>query len=270
MLVIVLADPVIQYSVFRNEVALAIGAMYFDKRPSASIGEVPGSTADFILDTFRNMTWSDGCRPHAVHESLVSIITTLIRNDTVTAIIDMKTEMRTINTGRRILHAVENSIDLWDRTLSGIQEQLSIYRQAVKSVFAAQSVLVMGPSHQHHRHGQGHDSPLLFRRGLFADFGDDLDANKYTNDLLRLIDETLNQATETFNTLRTTLSIYESQQAIAQASAINRLTEMVFIFIPLSFSTSIFGMQVRVSLDLEDLFLFPSGLILLTLKTLGV
>jgi hypothetical protein len=237
-LVIILVDPVLLFAIGD----FPASKTYSDKRP-ATVGAIPSSTATLLLDGFRDMTWPDDCGTHVLHQTLVSIITDLIRNDAITAIIDMKNEMRAINTERRDLHAIENTIDLWDTTLSGIQEQLTVYRRAVKTIFATHTALLWSEE-------SSTSASLLFRRGLFTDFGEDMDANRYSKDLLKIIDESLFQATETFNTLRTTLSIYESQQAIAQASAINRLTEMVFIFIPLSFSTSIFGMQMKVRFDL--------------------
>lgn len=237
--VIILVDPVLLFAI----AGFTPSKTYSDKRP-ATASAIPSPTATLLLDTFREMAWPDDCGTYVLHQTLVSIITDLIRNDAITAIIDMKNEMKAINTERRDLHAIENTIDLWDKTLSGIQEQLSVYRRAVKTIFATHTALLWSEE-------SSTATSLLFRRGLFTDFGEDMEANRYSKDLLKIIDESLSQATETFNTLRTTLSIYESQQAIAQASAINRLTEMVFIFIPLSFSTSIFGMQMKVRFKLD-------------------
>jgi hypothetical protein len=50
----------------------------------------------------------------------------------------------------------------------------------------------------------------------------------------------------TFQALMSTMSIIESKNAIAQAQSISKLTELAFVFIPLSFASSFFGMQVEV------------------------
>ncbi|RPA84536.1 hypothetical protein BJ508DRAFT_31521 [Ascobolus immersus RN42] len=42
-----------------------------------------------------------------------------------------------------------------------------------------------------------------------------------------------------------TMSIIESKEAITEAHAVSRLTELAFIFIPLSFASSFFGMEVK-------------------------
>jgi hypothetical protein len=63
------------------------------------------------------------------------------------------------------------------------------------------------------------------------------------------------------------MSIIESKNAIAQAESISKLTELAFIFIPLSFTSSLFGMQIKVGLDLGiagkliNLQIFRSGMI---------
>jgi len=49
-----------------------------------------------------------------------------------------------------------------------------------------------------------------------------------------------------FQALMSTLSILESQRAIAQAESISKLTQLAFFFIPLSFIAAVFGMNVIV------------------------
>jgi len=49
-----------------------------------------------------------------------------------------------------------------------------------------------------------------------------------------------------FQALMSTLSILESQRAIAQAESISKLTQLAFFFIPLSFIATVFGMNVIV------------------------
>lgn len=56
----------------------------------------------------------------------------------------------------------------------------------------------------------------------------------------------LKQRTERTNkSLMANMSIIESKRAIAEAESITKLTELAFFFIPLTFSASIFGMQVK-------------------------
>ena len=53
----------------------------------------------------------------------------------------------------------------------------------------------------------------------------------------------------TFQSVASTMSILESKSAIAEAHSVGRLTELAFIFVPLSFVSSFFGMSVKVSLN---------------------
>ncbi|RPA84522.1 hypothetical protein BJ508DRAFT_412596 [Ascobolus immersus RN42] len=53
--------------------------------------------------------------------------------------------------------------------------------------------------------------------------------------------ERLNRVSQT---VLSTISVLESKEAINEAHAVTRLTELAFIFIPLSFASSVFGMDV--------------------------
>lgn len=53
---------------------------------------------------------------------------------------------------------------------------------------------------------------------------------------------------ETFHAVMSTLSIMESKAAIEQGHEVQKLTELAFVFIPLGFAASYFGMEIKVSL----------------------
>jgi hypothetical protein len=50
----------------------------------------------------------------------------------------------------------------------------------------------------------------------------------------------------TSQALMSTMSIIESKNAIVQTESIGKLTELAFVFVPLSFATSFFGMDIKV------------------------
>lgn len=52
--------------------------------------------------------------------------------------------------------------------------------------------------------------------------------------------------TDTFQALMSTMSIMESKAAITQGHKMEKLTELAFVFIPMSFVASVFGMEVKV------------------------
>lgn len=61
------------------------------------------------------------------------------------------------------------------------------------------------------------------------------------------VDSVYAEIQETANSVMSTMSIIESERAIDEAEGVTKLTELAFLFVPLSFSATIFGMQVEVS-----------------------
>ncbi|KAF3918099.1 hypothetical protein ABW21_db0207802 [Orbilia brochopaga] len=52
------------------------------------------------------------------------------------------------------------------------------------------------------------------------------------------------RSNQTFQALMSSMSILESQKAIAEASSVGKLTELAFVFIPVSFAATFFSMQI--------------------------
>lgn len=67
------------------------------------------------------------------------------------------------------------------------------------------------------------------------------------NELLNHVESLKDRTERTFGALMSSMAIVESQRAISQAESISRLTELAFLFIPLGFAASFFGMQLQVS-----------------------
>ena len=68
------------------------------------------------------------------------------------------------------------------------------------------------------------------------------------------------QRTEgSYRSLITTMSLVESKRGIAEAESVTKLTELAFLFIPLTFSASVFSMQVKelnaATVSLGDFFI---------------
>lgn len=64
--------------------------------------------------------------------------------------------------------------------------------------------------------------------------------------LAAAIKEIETRVDRSFQALMSSMSILESQKAITQGSAVARLTELAFIFIPLNFACTFFSMQITV------------------------
>jgi len=77
--------------------------------------------------------------------------------------------------------------------------------------------------------------------------------SEFYDDLISLLEQVeavYLEIQETSNSLISIISIIESERAIDEAEGISKLTELAFFFIPLGFSSTLFGMQVKV-------FIFP-------------
>ena len=75
------------------------------------------------------------------------------------------------------------------------------------------------------------------------------------DDLTKEISSLTERAKSTFHDIMATMSIVESQKAIAQAETISKLTNLAFFFIPLTLTASIFGMNIAVRSQHAFLFL---------------
>ena len=63
------------------------------------------------------------------------------------------------------------------------------------------------------------------------------------HDAITAIEEHKQRITQVYSALTSKTQISDSHRSIAEAETVTRLTELAFLFIPLSFTTSIFGMQ---------------------------
>ena len=62
---------------------------------------------------------------------------------------------------------------------------------------------------------------------------------------LKQISDLRQRTTKSYKSLTANISIVESKRGIAEAESVTKLTELAFLFIPLTFSASIFSMQVK-------------------------
>lgn len=63
--------------------------------------------------------------------------------------------------------------------------------------------------------------------------------------LTRPIDDAYSQVEKVYNSLRTEMSIIDSRRGIAEAEGVSKLTELAFVFVPVTFAASIFSMQIK-------------------------
>ena len=76
--------------------------------------------------------------------------------------------------------------------------------------------------------------------------------NRHNSQVEKLLESSVSQikslrqrTTRSYKSLMANMSIVESKRGIAEAESVTKLTELAFFFIPLTFSASIFSMQVK-------------------------
>ena len=81
---------------------------------------------------------------------------------------------------------------------------------------------------------------------------DDDDLSRHSPQVKKLLESSISQikslrqrTTRSYKSLMANMSIVESKRGIAEAESVTKLTELAFFFIPLTFSASIFSMQVK-------------------------
>ena len=75
----------------------------------------------------------------------------------------------------------------------------------------------------------------------------------YVEPLNLALDLTMQKVTRVSQSLQSTLTLLESKRGISEAESVKKLTELAFLFIPLSFTASFFSMPVNVSSSTTDL-----------------
>jgi len=98
----------------------------------------------------------------------------------------------------------------------------------------------------------GDDEDVLFRNGFFGHLdyrtpgGHDSGLWGECDALLKRVEILEARVTELSSRIRNMVSDEVSTVTIAEARSVKRITELAFLFIPLSFSTSIYGMDFKV------------------------
>lgn len=155
---------------------------------------------------------------------------------------------------RRNVPAWRNLLCTWRVTIIGYSFQLEETVKFIKSQATPQgstpstSTLDQARSSQQGPQSENTSSPST-SRGVTGFINDELDTllamYKILMDDTKAVEE---RADRSFHALMSSMTIAESERAIVQGSAVVRLTELAFVFIPLNFATSFFSMQVTVSI----------------------
>ncbi|KAK6533349.1 hypothetical protein TWF694_002299 [Orbilia ellipsospora] len=161
------------------------------------------------------------CQTRLIRKTLVAFSNTLTTMESVIDDIDrqMANPVR-----------VQENIDAWGITLSSYRLLLSEIAHSVENVTTYLEIISdeLGPNS---------DTTVTGREILKA--------VATTKRFSRFRSHTVERTDRAFQGLMSFMSIIESQGAIAEASSVGKLTELAFVFIPVSFAATFYSMQIE-------------------------
>jgi hypothetical protein len=168
----------------------------------------------------------DAFRLHLEPLSLVEALFRIVKQDTMTL----------LNQLRQILDEID--IEMIDDTK--MEDRLSLWRQIINR--AQRELPELGSSIEPFIEFLIGLQSITFTTELAA-LGPEVTQDK--DELLKEIDHIIDRLQTTSTSLTSNMGLLDSRRSIDEAHAVARLTELAFIFIPMSFAASVFGMQVK-------------------------
>jgi hypothetical protein len=158
--------------------------------------------------------------------SLVKLLFQLIRQDTLTLLKQLRRILDEVEIELVDDTKMEDRLALWRQLISRAQRELPELKISLEPFVAFLSTI---------------NPPNAAEEGAAI-------ASEVTQDLHKLskdIDQIVDRLRKTSTSLTSNMALLDSRRSIDEARAVTRLTELAFVFIPLSFATSFFGMQVE-------------------------
>ena len=197
----------------------------------------------------------------ADNKSALRLVFTLAQRDTTQCLHQLQKRASQIESALLDDVIVGESLDLWRRWLNKSQTILVEIEKELTTYLDKWSCEVRKVPSPTQRwtsrflaYQEPHVNPVsMFFRGL-APEQELFETRKMLQLVSREINGTRSTIEHTTSSLRTTMSLIESRRAISEAESVTKLTELAFLFIPLSFAASFFSMPLDVRLYL---FRFP-------------
>jgi Mg2+ and Co2+ transporter CorA len=176
------------------------------------------STLDGVCDKLER----DG-RPFNLSRSLFHII----RQDTLTLLKQLSHSLEEVEIGLLDDSKMEDQLSVWIQAIGCAQREISELQASVEPfiVFCISLDLPLNTGEEN----------AVFRSELTCDL------QKFSENITQMSD----RLQRTSMLLTSNMGLLDSRRSISEAQAVSRLTELAFVFVPLSFATSVFGMQVK-------------------------
>ncbi|KAK3986832.1 hypothetical protein QBC44DRAFT_132579 [Cladorrhinum sp. PSN332] len=176
-----------------------------------------------------------------------------------------------IRRGMRDPATVEDNLrsKSWEHLLSNLAELDPMYRHALKTFSMALSVTKSVQQGTPTQQGT-----LAFHGGPSVDLAEENalsgTAALKMSRLLHILDQVSASVEKTQSAFESRIALTERQHQLHEAKTMKRLTELAFLFIPLSLSTSIFGMEMKEFQDGIPLYIWVITSASLLLAAYGI
>ncbi|KAL8919418.1 MAG: hypothetical protein Q9208_006796 [Pyrenodesmia sp. 3 TL-2023] len=192
-------------------------ADFFSQDPLLNAGGLQGSTASALAKmVYSNNT--QAVNPRAKYAPLEYLLV-IILQDTLTILRSIDLALTDMDGSMLDDGILQSSIDVWRRNLNRIESELRHLETSIPE-FARYVVDSIS------RGGTTNCERLLSQYGLY-------------------IAKVQERRRATYGSLMTAMSLVESKRGISEAESVTKLTELAFFFIPLTFASSLFSMQVK-------------------------
>ncbi|OQE92963.1 hypothetical protein PENNAL_c0006G04196 [Penicillium nalgiovense] len=216
----VLETVIIEQIASRQAISLDLDRVFQTTQSVTDLEENLKSTKSTKLEI------CDALKMHQESLSLVKPLFRIIKQDTVTLLNQMRQILDEIDIEMLDDTKMEDRLSLWRQIINRAQRELPELRSSI------------GPF-------------IEFLIGLQSiTFSTELAAVRLEvmqdkDKLWKDIDHIIGRLQRTSTSLTSNMGLLDSRRSIDEAHAVARLTELAFIFVPMSFAASVFGMQVE-------------------------
>ncbi|KAJ5259308.1 hypothetical protein N7478_012289 [Penicillium angulare] len=204
----------------RKEVKVDLDRIFQKEGPalefSASLSETQATMNEFC----------DALKPEKGHISLGFPLLQIICRDTSALLKQLRLILDEIDEKIPDDAIMEERLPLWRQLISRAQRELPEFAASIRSFDSFITRI---------------DSDVTDEESSESGSDIEIDLDK----LLKDVEKVTERLRVTSASLTSNMALLESRKSIDEAHAVARLTELAFIFIPLSFSTSVFGMQIE-------------------------
>ncbi|KAJ5728018.1 hypothetical protein N7493_004348 [Penicillium malachiteum] len=205
----------------RKDVQVDLDEIFQDTDPTIDFGtslNETKSTRDEFCDALESSTTR--------HISLIFPLLKILCRDTFALLKYLRHILDEIDIEILNDERMEDRLALWRQIIGRAQQELPEFAASITPFVAFMAKI---------------DPDGVYEEGHTNDPDGKLDLKRLLRDVKRMRD----RLRGTSASLTSNMGLLDSRRSIDEAHAVTRLTELAFIFIPLSFAASVFGMQIK-------------------------